>query len=125
MTIREAIDQVDRLKPNQYTDMEKLRWLNALDGMIWREVFLTHDMDRADSFNGYDSGTDIDTELLIQVPYDVDVYINYLQARIDRENGETAKYNQSITMYNSAYNTWVNWVNRNYRPIIQKNYFRF
>lgn len=125
MTIREAIEQVDHLKPNQYTREEKIRWLSTLDGQIWREAILTHDMPHTDSFGGYAPGVDMDTELLVQVPYDVDIYINYLQARIDRENSETAKYNQSITMYNTAYSTYLNWLNRTYHPIIQKNYFKF
>lgn len=125
MTIRETIEQVDHLKPNQYTQEEKIRWLSALDGQIWREAILTHDMPHAESFDGYATGVDMETELLIQVPYDVDIYINYLQARIDRENSETAKYNQSITMYNTAYSTYLNWLNRTYHPIIQKNYFKF
>lgn len=125
MTIEEAIQQVDRLKPNQYTDAEKIRWLSLLDGQLWQEIILTHQMPHADTFSGYASDVDTDTELLVPAPYDIDVYVNYLQARIDRENAETAKYNQSITMYNSGYTAWVNWVNRTYSPVISGNYFKF
>ena len=35
MTIREAIELVDRLKPNQYGSADKLRWLSELDGAVW------------------------------------------------------------------------------------------
>ena len=31
MTIREALETVDRLKPNQYGSADKLRWLSELD----------------------------------------------------------------------------------------------
>ena len=34
MTIREAIELVDRLKPNQYGSADKLRWLSELDGAM-------------------------------------------------------------------------------------------
>ena len=124
VTIRDAIEQVDRLKPNQYTTDEKVRWLSVLDGQIWREAITQHDMPHDDTFSGYDVGSDMDTELLVQDPYAVDIYINYLQSRIDRENAEISKYNQSITMYNTAYNTWLNLLTRTYRPLLTGNYFK-
>lgn len=124
MTIRDAIEQVDKLKPNQYTTDEKVRWLSALDGQIWREAITQHDMPHADNFSGYAVGSGMDTELLVQEPYAVDIYINYLQSRIDRENAEIGKYNQSITMYNTAYNTWLNWLTRTYHPLLAGNYFK-
>ena len=34
MTIREAIDRTDSLKPNQYSQADKLRWLSEMDGLI-------------------------------------------------------------------------------------------
>jgi hypothetical protein len=125
MTISEAIEQVDRLKPNQYTQAEKIRWLSLLDGQFWQEIILTHEMPYSENFSGYSSDTDLSTELLVQAPYDVDIYVNYLQARIDRENAETAKYNQSITMYNSGYTAWVNYINRKYSPVINGNFLKF
>ncbi len=38
MTIREAIDRLDRLTPNQYDNEEKVRWLSELDGVAHREI---------------------------------------------------------------------------------------
>ena len=35
MTIREALETVDRLKPNQYGSADKLRWLSELDGAVY------------------------------------------------------------------------------------------
>ena len=34
MTIREAIELVDRLTPNQDGSADKLRWLSELDGAV-------------------------------------------------------------------------------------------
>ena len=42
MTIREAIELVDRLKPNQYGSADKLRWLSELDGIVYRDIICTH-----------------------------------------------------------------------------------
>ena len=38
MTINEAIEMVDRLKPNQYEHEQKVGWLSKLDGMIYEEI---------------------------------------------------------------------------------------
>ena len=45
MTIREALETVDRLKPNQYGSADKLRWLSELDGAVYREILTQHEMD--------------------------------------------------------------------------------
>lgn len=43
MTITEAIERVDTLKPNQYTDEQKVRWLERLDGQLFLELVCTHE----------------------------------------------------------------------------------
>lgn len=111
MTIFDAITMVDALRPNQYSQDMKIRWLSRLDGMIWQEVICTHD-GGTETFDGYDENTSMSTELLVGSPYDEDVYNNYLQAMIDRENGEAGKYSQSITLFNAAFLRWRNWYNR-------------
>lgn len=111
MTISDAITMVDALRPNQYSQDMKIRWLSRLDGMIWQEVIRTHE-GGTETFDGYDSSSMCDTELLVGSPYDEDVYNNYLQAMIDRENGEAGKYSQSITLFNAAFARWRNWYNR-------------
>ena len=55
-------------------------------------------------------------ELLIPEPYAEDVYINYLESRIDKENAEMAKYNADISLYNQAYQTYSDFFNRNNMP---------
>ena len=39
------------------------------------------------------------------------------KAQIDAENGEAAKYNQSITLYNAAAKLFGDWYNRTHMPI--------
>lgn len=111
MTISDAITMVDALRPNQYPQDMKIRWLSRLDGMIWQEVICTHE-GGTETFDGYSSADLESKEMLVGSPYDEDVYNNYLQAMIGRENGEAGKYSQSITLFNAAFSRWRNWYNR-------------
>ena len=111
MTINEAIETADRRRPNAYGAEVKLRWLSALDGMIWEELFRPRADGPLPPFPGY-VGASPDTPLLIGPPYDEDVYNYFLQSRIDAENGEMARYNQSVTLFNSAFRLYQNWYNR-------------
>ena len=124
MTIKEAIDLVDKLKPNQYHFTLKAKWLSKLDGMLFKEVFLTHEGCELEAFVGYDDAPP-EQELLVPYPYDEDVYNYFLQAQIDKENGETGKYNQSITMYNTACLNFQSWYTRTHKPLSGGTRFRF
>lgn len=124
MTIKEAIELVDKLKPNQYQFTLKAKWLSKLDGQIFKEVFVTHEDCPMEVFAGYDDAPP-DHELLVPYPYDEDIYNYFLQAQIDKENGETAKYNQSITLYNTAYFNYQSWYNRTHKPLSGGTRFRF
>lgn len=124
MTIAEAISLVDKLKPNQYTEVMKKNWLSKLDGLVFKEVFQTHEDNPVESFEGYEEAG-METELLIPYPYDEDIYNYFLQASMDKENGETAKYNQSITLYNNAFLTFQNYYNRTHKPISSGTRFIF
>ena len=80
MTIREALETVDRLKPNQYGSADKLRWLSELDGAVYREILTQHEMD-VPAFAGYTPEADLDgTVLLIEWPYD-EIYRWYMEFR--------------------------------------------
>lgn len=124
MTIAEAISNVDKLKPNGYTEKQKISWLSNLDGLVFKEVFQTHENSPIESFEGYDNAP-MDTELLIPYPYDEDVYNYFLQKNIDKENGEIAKYNQSVTLYNNAFLAFQNYYNRTHMPIGKGERFIF
>ena len=115
MTILEAINRVDSTKPNSYTQIEKVDWLSTLDGVIKNEIIDTHEDDENVVFKGYDVDTSLDTELLVPAPYD-DIYIRWLEARIDYAMGEYGKYNNSLTAYNDAYALYANYYNRKHMP---------
>ena len=115
MKIKEAIDLVDELKPNHYPFTMKVKWLSKLDGQIFTEVFLTHEGCKLQSFVGYDDAPP-EQELLVPFPFAEDIYNYFLQAQIDKENGEIERFNQTVTMYNAAYANFQNWYNRTRAP---------
>jgi hypothetical protein len=123
MTIIEAITRIDSLKPNTYAQCDKVKWLSQLDGLIKSEVIDTHEGADAVIFNGYDDNTDDDTVLLVPAPYD-NVYISWLESRIDYANGEINRYQNSSIMYNTDYTKFVNYYNRTHMPIeTKRKYF--
>ena len=116
MTIIEAINRIDSLKPNSYTQPDKIAWLSNLEGIIKREIIDTHEGSESVNFNGYDVDTPLDTVMLVPAPYD-DIYLKWLEAQIDYTNGDTAKYNNSMTMYNTAYSAFQRQYNRTHMPL--------
>ena len=114
MKIIEAIQMVDALKPNNYSPEDKIKWLSTLDGIIKNEIIDTHEGANNVVFNGYDTSS-LETELIVPAPYD-DIYIKWLEAQIDYNNGEIGKYSNSMTMYNSAYSAFERHYNRRNMP---------
>lgn len=40
MTIKEVLDYVDRIKKNEFTDAEKIRWINEIEGYVQIQIML-------------------------------------------------------------------------------------
>ena len=112
MTINEAITKIDNLKSNTYTPTDKIGWLSRVDAMVKRNIIDTHEGGDGITFNGYTDNTDPGTMLFVPEPYD-ELYLRYLEAQIDYANGEYAKYNNSILMFNTAYEAYADHYNRN------------
>lgn len=115
MKILEAITKIDALKPNTYNQSEKIKWLSTLDGIVKKEIIDTHEGADGIVFNGYDDNVNLETEMLVSDPYS-DVYLRYLEAQIDYANGEYGKYNNSMSMYNTAYSAFERFYNRTHMP---------
>ena len=115
MKIIEAINQIDSLKHNTYSQRDKILWLSRLDSMVKRLIIDTHEGSEDIIFIGYDENTDLYTELLVPAPFD-EIYLRWLEAQIDYANGEYGKYNNSILMYQTSYDGYANHYNRNHMP---------
>lgn len=117
MTIQECIDTVDNVKPNQYSIKDKVQWLSFLDGIIINDVIKTHEgyENQYEEFAGY-SADKTGVKLIVDAPYD-NLYVAYLKMKIDEENGETARYNNSATMFNSYMTTYKKFYNKTHMPL--------
>ena len=116
MRIREAIEMIDRLMPNQYGEDDKVHWLSELDGIADRDVFRAHEREEdMGEFTGYPPGVDLDTILMIPFPYE-DIYRWYLEMKISEANGEMTRYNNAMTKYNAYYTAYQDFYNRTNMP---------
>lgn len=129
MTIEDVLDEVTALKTHQYTDAQVVKWLHRLDVKILNDIINQHyhfdengdlegDVDTPDAYSA--EAEEVDTELLVEDPYS-ELYIPYVYAMIDFNNGEFSRYNNSMVMFNSMLQDYANWYNRSYMPK-QTNY---
>ncbi|MBR5571115.1 MAG: hypothetical protein IKV99_00535, partial [Oscillospiraceae bacterium] len=123
-TIHDAITRTDTLKFNTYELADKINWLSKLDWMLKRLIIDTHEGGEEIAFSGYDADTDTSTELLAPAPYD-EMYLRWLEAQIDLANGEIDKYNASIMLFNTEYEAYENYYNRNHMPLSAGRRFLF
>lgn len=119
MTILEAIQKVDAIKPNTYQQLEKIAWLSKLDGIIKTQIIDTHKGWEEVNYKPYTDETSLNTELLVPSPYD-SIYESWLESQIDYANGEYVKYNNSITRYNEDFSAYSNYYNSIHMPLGNK-----
>ena len=122
MKLIEAITQIDSLKHNTYSQEDKIQWLSRLDAIVKKLIVDTHEGGENVTFDGYDNSTDLHAELLVPAPFD-EIYLRWLEMQIDYTNGEYDKYNNSAEMYNTAWQAYANYYNRNHMPKGQRMKF--
>ena len=104
-TMNSVIEYVDGVKPNAYSNDDKYRWINALEGLVSREVMHKDAPE-------YILPDDADTPLLVDSPYD-DIYHLYVSAMIDFYNREYNDYNNAILMFQERLEQYKIWQIRN------------
>lgn len=125
MTICQAIEKLDQLKPNTLQDEEKVAWLSEVDGRIHREIFLTHEDNPAGCvFVPYDCCDDMHKQLLAREPY-ADLYHYYLSAMIDLATRDTESYTDNMILYNKGYREFEDHWTRTHMPKHQVTQFMF
>lgn len=112
MNILEVIKQCDDLKPNQYAEADKVRWVKNIEKQIEIEIINTHE-----PIENVHSEKELCDELIVPIPY-CDLYIKYLMAQIDFANGEMGRYNNSAIMFNIAYQGYADYYNRTHMPLV-------
>ena len=128
MTLIQAVNEADNLKPNMYGLPEKIKWLSRLDQRIFEEVLLMHELSDEEkepfmveidgkiifSFCAYNEN-DQEKELIVQEPYD-EMYVHWLSAQIDWNNREYAGFNATNAVFEATYTAFRNAFNRTHMP---------
>lgn len=138
MNIATAINLTDDLYPNQYSVETKVRWLSQLDLSIKQDIldnymtstkmpgpcFCESPLDlpinppekEDEETSPFPYNPDnLEQELLVEAPYD-DLYLTFLQMKIEEANGDASRYNNSAVMYNSQYSAYEKWYNKTHTP---------
>lgn len=111
--IKEVIKRVDGIKPNAFTEEQKVAWLALLEGKLAADVFLMSIDDIRQLKYTYPDN--METELIVSFPHE-DIYEHFLEAQIDYANGEYDKYQNSMALYNASYDSFVTWFFSTYDP---------
>lgn len=112
MTVASIIEQFNTERPNNISDTLKVGWLLKCEKMIYDTVLMTHEDCIEVDFDDFD----IDSELLVDEPYD-DLYIHYLDQRVALNANDTRRYNAAATLFNNAMITYQQKYNRDHKPL--------
>ena len=93
---KEVLARVDALLPNGYSEAEKLRWLAQAEGFVLREIR---------GAEGVLPAVTAESELTAETPYD-EMYRYYVEAQVHYANGETARYNNAVSLWNNGFLTY-------------------
>lgn len=106
-TLREILERADSLSPNAFDNAAKTAWVSECEGTVQTEVLGI----APDDCVTYSYPTDADTELLVHRPHDK-LYLYYLAAMLDYANHESARYADSMALYNAALAEFAKWFRR-------------
>lgn len=113
MKVREILEAIALTRPNAYTDAEKIRWLNTVEGRVFTDIF-----QKAEGFEGefvpFKEGEE-ERELAVPVPF-TDIYTYYLMAMTDFHNGDSGRYNDTVVLYNDAWENFAAYYRENNKP---------
>lgn len=123
MTIQQAMDKADRMKPNMMPAEDKIGFLSEIEGKIHEEIIMTHEHTAEEETRPeYDEDTDTTTEMLVPAPYDM-IYVYWLMAQIDHLNQEMDKYNNDRSLFEDAWGNFADYWNRKKMPIQRNRQF--
>ena len=106
LTAGQLLGRVDALLPNQYSRAEKMQWLAQAEGFVLREVRQAEGA-LPEVTEGY--------VLTAEPPYD-ELYRHYVEAQIHYANGETARYNNAVSLWNNGFLTYRDYCCRREMP---------
>ena len=114
MKLAEIIAIVDDVRPNGYEKTIKTKWINEVEFKVVDEV-LNRARGNDIEFTPYDYDADAERELFVPEQFS-DVYEHYLYSKIDNAQNEIDRYNNDVTMFQSAWNAYAGWYRRHHMP---------
>ena len=124
MTLQEALDIVDAMKPNMMDRQLKVKYLTEIEQLIWAEILMKHaHTQEQEEKPVYNDETDPGTELIVPDPYSM-VYTYWLMSKIDIQNQEDARYNIDRAHFENAWDTLSDWWTREHMPLQAVREFR-
>ena len=117
MTIQEALDIVDELKPNMMARKLKVKFLQEIEQKIHAEILMKHAHRRdQEAKPEITEESDPGTVLIVPEPYSM-VYVYWLMYKIDVLNQEDARLNADYEHFRAEYLTMSDWWNRTFMPL--------
>ena len=113
MTIFQACTQVDALKPNAYSQRQKIQWLSRLEAMVKRLVIDEYVGGENIPFEEFKENVDTGKELYMPAPFDA-AYLYWLEAQIHYANEDIDQYNGAMMLFNSVFNEYKAYYKRNH-----------
>lgn len=114
MTLQEAIEKCDKLKPNQYDEEEKTGWINELELRVVRDILQKHEGYEEYVFMPYEPGEE--AVLIVPEPYS-SMYVKFLFCQVDLYNTEIDRYNNSAALFNAIFADYQSFFRRTHMPI--------
>ncbi len=108
MTLSDIIERFDKERKNELSIDIKLRWISQLDMKISSEILSER---QSESFQGYDGTTPLGTVAKAPEEYG-EIYICYLNMKLDYMNGEIGRFNNSAMLFNRMYKEMHDYINR-------------
>jgi hypothetical protein len=99
MKVGELLAQVNKIKPNAFDDNTLLTWLNRIEAMIQTEIMKIE----SEKVKQYTLPESIEKELILTPPHD-QCYELYISAQIDIAQQEYASYQNTMVLFNNAFN---------------------
>lgn len=111
MTIRDAVEFVDEVFPNTFSNERKTAWLSQCDAEVWTDVMLLPQ----EQFKSYRWDEDADLNLIAPEAYEM-MYVYWLQAQMHMAYQEIAEYTNAAQAYNKLRARLAIWYADTYDP---------
>lgn len=110
MTVKEVLDTVDSLRPNEIGKADKLGWLTDIESRIYEDIYLTHEHNGISFTDTEKIGTDDSTVLFVKRPFS-EIYILFLCSLIDFYHAEYERYANDEALYETLYDEFCRYRN--------------